>query len=898
MSLHIRMSGILLRHGWVAFAFAAGLLCPELRSSEAPAADTPSPVVVKVCTYYDPNRPDGPTTKRLIELMRRDKDIRITAWGGLSLPGGAGRAPLMMAIAGRTAPDIMESWFHIIGNDIRQGFLHPLNEWIGDDEDGDGRISDAEAKWDGWKRIPPLWRQVATHGGKVYGLPEAAKYYLGVIYRVDMVRAAGLDPNDPPSTWDELIYWCQRLTDPAKEVPGATIKEGQRGIALYPNGYTWLPWMQSAGGDPIVQLRRSPKTGKEYVLPPDTTDFTAPDGEDLSRCEPTWRADFASEAGVEAVGLYHRLRWMKWMVDPETKEPVNLSEEDLKNGYAMVGDRKLPFQDSDVINGVARGCTGQRGTDSVELLARGEVALAPGFVLNLDGLGGGIGIDPALLSWFPFPAKSKTEGRQVVQVQVHYADMTEGVGIRPKRERDKVWEALTAVTDQAVADDTVRRRVLSGLSRFVNPQDLKRLGFDDYLKDVPMVIRRNFERIDNGEIATYTEPYMGFWVTMDTALNTRALSLVLSEAGEHFDYASALREVEHDANTGLMFGRSEEDLNKYRPTARIVFLCLAALMAVCLVLIVRSLVGRRGKAASRQVHSSVVPWLIMLPALLLVGLWSYYPLLRGMFMAFQDYHIAGKSAFIGLDNFISLALDASFWMSLWRTVVFVFLNMILAFTAPILIALLLSEIPRGKYLYRTLFFLPQITSGLVIALLWKLMYDPTPQGFLNQLISCLNYLPFVHVNPQTWLQDPKLAMVCCVIPTVWATMGMASLIYLAALKGVPEEIYEAADLDGAGVWTKLVKVTFPTLMPLIIINFVGAFIGTFQNMGNIFLMTFGGPGESTMVVGLKIWIEAYNNLRFSMATSMAWVLGSLLIGFTYFQIQLLKKVEFKKAEWD
>ena len=85
---------------------------------------------------------------------------------------------------------------------------------------------------------------------------------------------------------------------------------------------------------------------------------------------------------------------------------------------------------------------------------------------------------------------------------------------------------------------------------------------------------------------------------------------------------------------------------------------------------------------------------------------------------------------------------------------------------------------------------------------------------------------------------------------------------------------------------------------MIIINFVGAFIGTFQNMGNIFLMTFGGPGEATTVVGLKIWVEAYANLRFSMATAMAWILGSLLIGFTYFQIQFLKKVEFKRAEWD
>jgi hypothetical protein len=88
------------------------------------------PVQVKVARFYNPSRPDTATTERLIELMRQDPQLQVTKWGGLSLPGGAGRASVMMAIAGQTAPDVMESWFHIIRNDIDQGFLYPLNEWI------------------------------------------------------------------------------------------------------------------------------------------------------------------------------------------------------------------------------------------------------------------------------------------------------------------------------------------------------------------------------------------------------------------------------------------------------------------------------------------------------------------------------------------------------------------------------------------------------------------------------------------------------------------------------------------------------------------------------------------------------------------------------------------------
>lgn len=853
------------------------------------------PVEVKVTRFYHPNMPDDPSTKRLIELMHEDPQIRITEWGGLNLPGGAGRSPIMMAIAGKTAPDIMESWFHIIGNDTRQGFLYPLNEWIGDDTNSNGQIDDSEAKWDGWKTIPPLWRQVATDHGKVYGIPQPFKYYMGVIYRTDMIRAAGLDPNHPPETWDELIYWSQKLTDPGKDIAGAVIKRGQRGICLYTAGFTWLPWMQSAGSDPIVQVRRSPKTGKNFEFPPDQLRCVTSDGEDLSGVESTYRANFAAPGGVAAAGLYHRLMWQKWLRDPQTTEPVNLTAEDLKRHWVMIGERKLEFTDKDVITGMARADLGQRGSNVAELLNRGEVAMMTWFAQDLSGVGASVGVDPDLLSWTPFPAGPG--GKRVVQIQQHYAVMCEGVRDRPKNERDKVWEAITAATEQSVYDAVVRQNVLMGKARFVNPYDLTRLGFGDYLKDIPTAIRRNYQEIDSGKVATYTEPFMGFWVTMDEAISREVISLVLAETGENFDYAAALRKVQDDANSGKMFQRSKEELNRYRPTARVVIAIIGIVFCVFIVLIIRSYTIHRGGTV-QQVYRGWLPWVMVAPAVILIGLWGYYPLMRGSVMAFQDYRITGTSTFVGIDNFITLALDRSFWTSMARTVYFVFLNVTFAFLAPILLAILLSEIKRAKIFYRTLFFLPQVTSGIVIALLWKLMYDPTPFGLFNQLFGLFNYLPFVHFEPKTWLQDPKLAMICCVIPTVWASMGMSSLIYLAALKGVPEDIYEAADVDGAGMWTKLGRITLPTLLPLIIINFVGTFVATFQNMGNIFLLTFGGPGESTMVVGMRIWIEAYNNLRFSLATSMAWVLGAALIGFTYVQVQLLRRVEFKKADWD
>ena len=874
----------------------AVLCCLAALASAAPAQKAASATTIRMGNYYEPNAPEGATTKRLIQMMREDPSIRIESATGISIPGG-GKASLMMSIAGNTAPDVGNSWFHIIRSEIDNGFMYPLNEWVGYDKNGNGQIDDDETTWEPWKKIPPLWRRVATVNGKVYGIPEPITSTQGLIFRTDLVAAAGLNPNKPPQTWDELIYWCQKLTDPNKAIPGAIVQEGQKGIAIATSGWQWLPWVQSQGGEPIVQSRTSPTTGQKHVFGMDATRFFTPNGEDLSGMPSTWQASFVSPEGRRACELLYRLRWMKWLVDPQTGDPVNLTEPDARNHFVMVGDRKLEFADKDVIKGVGRPGGNRRGQGVFDLLGSGEVAICFASVNDLAGVGNSANIDPALLSWFPYPAGPGEHGKRRVQVQDHYIVVYEGVKNRPKEERDRIWKVVAALADTQTRDNSIRDQVLCGLTRFANPADLARLGYDEYIKDIPLAIRQNFRDIESGAVGVSTEPWMGFWFTMDVALNRKVFGIVTGMNGENFDYLDALEKVETEANSGVMFAVPKDTIDHARPYARAIFSVIVLLVVSFFFLIIRSQIRRnREKKSVRNVYSSPLAWALVFPAVLLIATWSYYPLIRGMVMAFQNYKITGESTFVGLENFIVLCLDKSFWKSLFTTGYFVFLNMTLAFCAPIVLAVLLSEVPRFKIFFRTLFFLPQMTSGMVIALLWKLMYNPTPQGFFNQLVAYLNYIPFVHVESQSWLDNPKLAMLCCVLPTVWASMGMASLIYLAALHSIPPDMYEAAEIDGAGFWKKLLNITFPILLPLIIINFIGAFVGTFQNMGNIFLMTFGGPGDATMVVSLRIWIEAYNNLRFGMATSMAWVLGSLLIGFTYMQIQMLGKVEYRKAQ--
>ena len=862
-----------------------------LLTTEIKAADKASrEITVKtVGHFFRPNEPEHPYTRQIITFTSKHPDIVVQQWGGIGIPGG-GRASLMMSIAGKTAPDIGLSWFHLIRNEISQQFLHPLNEWIGEDLNGNGQIDDDEALWSGWKDIPLLWRRVCTIDGKVYGITVPIRAMSGIVFRIDMVKAAGLDPNNPPKTWDEMYAWCLKLSDPKRVVPGAIIQNGQQAICLPTGGWLFLPWLQSAGGQPILQTRRSPVTGRDYDFPLYETKFLTPDGEDLSSEKSSWRATFASPESIEALDFYRKLRWEKWIADPE-RGGVPITDKDIVNGYVQVDDRRIEFTENDIIKGVARTQGNQRGMGSFDLLGRGEVAMTLATVSDLSAIGSTANLDPSLLSWFPVPASPGPKGQRMVQIYNHYAVMYTGVGDRPKPERDAVWKTITAICDKSVVDNDITTKVLQGLSRFVQPSELTRMGYEEYIRDIPNALLRNFKEMDSGAIKTRTEPWSGFWILMDGAINRECLSILLGSNGEEFDYVSAMKNIEVKANSGLMFATPKEVLDKWRPLARIILLVFIALLIFLGIKIVKS----HKNESSGGIHKGWVPVLMVLPAILIILFWRYYPLLRGMVMAFQDYKITGESEFVGLDNFIVLARDKSFWMSFLRTGQFVFLNMILAFTAPIFLALLLSEAPRFKIFFRTLFFLPQMTSGIVIALMWKLMYNPTPAGFLNQLIEMINHIPLINISTQTWLEDPKLAMVCCVLPTVWASMGMASLIYLAALHSIPTDLYEAVDIDGGGIRAKLRNITLPSLLPLIIINFVGTFIATFQNMGNIFLLTFGGPGEATMVVGLKIWIEAYNNLRFSMATSMAWILGSLLIGLTYIQIQFLGKVEYKRA---
>jgi multiple sugar transport system permease protein len=841
--------------------------------------------------------------QNLRDYFRAHPNVHLKQWDGIKMPAEGARASLAMAMAANIGPDIFET---DIRQAVAQGLAYPLTEWIGEDgvladgspklrpdgkPDRNGQIDDDEAKWDGWKKIKPLYRQVVTVDGIPYALPNRGGTYVGILYSYRVLRRAGLDPAHPPRTYEELVYWARKLYDPEKKVYG---------FELTPASWAFAPWVATTGSSIVVQDRVSPTTGKTYTFNEQATDFTAPDtGEDLSNVRPTWRCNVASKECTAAVALYHRLRWQPWLIHPKTGEPVELTDDAVKAGWVEVDGEALTFSPDDVIVG-SIGVTTISTRDTLRRMGRdlGMYPLWSGDMTEFETLG----VQPEDMGMMPFPGMTR-EQRPVLQASNSFFMMGKDVLHRggdeePERKvyRDIVWDIMTLICSVEGNDENIRRKVAAGQAKFLNPRELKRLGFEDYLRESPPEYLALWDQIDKGEILEVVEPFMGKWLQFRDFYQREVIDLVLRPSGKSFDYVTALRQLERDANSGIMFERPPEELNKYRPRARVIAAIVAGILALFLVLIIRD---QMRKVQSRAgVYKGMLPWAMLLPAIATIAVWRYYPLFRGLVMAFQDYKIVGKSPFVGLTNFISIMLDPNFYHYLWTTFRYVLWNLFLAFFTPIFLAILLTEVPRLKVFFRTLFFLPQMTSGLVVTLMWKEMFMGTSQGTINRFLSWLFGLVGMQFDKVDWLGNPHTVMACVIIPGVWAAAGISSLIYLAALKSVPEELYEAASIDGAGMRRKLWSITLPTIIPLIMINFVGAFIATFQTMGNIFLLTFGGPGKETMVMGMAIWQEAYVNLRFSLATSYAWILGSILIGFTYLQLRILRRVDFRRAKGD
>ncbi|MFE2914427.1 carbohydrate ABC transporter permease [Kitasatospora indigofera] len=271
----------------------------------------------------------------------------------------------------------------------------------------------------------------------------------------------------------------------------------------------------------------------------------------------------------------------------------------------------------------------------------------------------------------------------------------------------------------------------------------------------------------------------------------------------------------------------------------------------------------------RKVRDNLVAHLFLAAGVLCFALFSWYPIVRGLLLSFQQVNFAEPARWVGLDNFRRLFEDPLF-LTAWRnTGWFTLLALVFGFAAPFATAVVLNELRGGRSYLRMTVYLPVMLPPVVTMLLWRWFYDPGP-GLFNRVLDVL------HLPAQQWLESQNLSMVSLVLVSTWANMGTTTLVYLAALGGIPGELYEAAELDGASIRRRLWHVTVPQMRFILMITLLLQVIGTMQVFVEPFVLTGGGPNDATVTVLLLLYRYAFVYNDFGLASAMSTVLFVVL----------------------
>ena len=282
---------------------------------------------------------------------------------------------------------------------------------------------------------------------------------------------------------------------------------------------------------------------------------------------------------------------------------------------------------------------------------------------------------------------------------------------------------------------------------------------------------------------------------------------------------------------------------------------------------------KRRRPMSRAARQEAIEGVLFaLP--LLIGLLAFtaYPVIRSFVISFARYEIFSPPQFIGVQNYVDLFHDPLFWQSLKVTTLYSILSVPLGLVSGLAVALLMNQKVRGITVFRTIYYLPAVVSGVAVSLLWIWIFNPD-FGLAKVAMRGLG-LP-----PQPWLNDPKTALPSLVFMSLWG-VGGGMVIYLAGLQGVPAHLYESARLDGANTVQQFRHVTLPMLTPVIFYNLIMGIIGSFQVFTQAFVMTSGGPANATLFYVLYLFRQAFAYYHMGYASAMAWILFAIILALT------------------
>jgi multiple sugar transport system permease protein len=268
-------------------------------------------------------------------------------------------------------------------------------------------------------------------------------------------------------------------------------------------------------------------------------------------------------------------------------------------------------------------------------------------------------------------------------------------------------------------------------------------------------------------------------------------------------------------------------------------------------------------------REEIVGWLFITPAILGLIIWLAGPMIYSIWLSLTEWDLIRPPRFIGVANFTRMVEDRLFYKSLWATLYYTAFHVPLTLILAFLVAMLLNTKTRGITFFRTLYYIPSIVPAVANAVLWIWLFN-SEFGLLNLFLRALGF------NKVMWLQDPNTAMPALILMSLWS-MGGTMIIYLAGLNGIPEQLYEAAEIDGAGSWSRFWNITIPMMTSVIFFNLILQIIGSFQVFTASYLMTRGGPNYATNFYVLYLFDNAFSWFDMGYAAALAWVLFFIIL---------------------
>ena len=274
---------------------------------------------------------------------------------------------------------------------------------------------------------------------------------------------------------------------------------------------------------------------------------------------------------------------------------------------------------------------------------------------------------------------------------------------------------------------------------------------------------------------------------------------------------------------------------------------------------------KKRQGTKMKSRENLMGYLFASPWLLGFFIFTLYPMCSSLYYSFTNYNTLKEPNWIGIRNYIVMfTSDPLFWKSIWNTFYYAGLSVPLGIVMGVLIAMLLNQKVKGMRFFRTIFYLPTVVSSVAVSLLWMWILEPN-FGLLN------TFLGRIGIIGPGWLTDPAWSKNSLILMSLWS-VGGGMLIYLAALQDVPESLYEAATIAGAGALKKFFKITLPMITPTLFYNLITGVIGGLQVFSQAFIMTNGGPSYSTYFYGYHLYNKAFSEYQMGYASALAWIL--------------------------